>query len=83
METNVRETVLKLVSLHARPRGLAPESLANNAVLVDLGIDSMMMITILLELEAALKVKFDTTFGIKPPKTVEDVLNLVQTAARR
>lgn len=45
------------------------------------GLDSMNIINILLKFEKKLELEFDGVFGMDPPETVGEIVNLICTAA--
>ncbi|WP_158623618.1 phosphopantetheine-binding protein [Corallococcus llansteffanensis] len=52
----------------------------DGAELASLGIDSMDIITILTNLEKRAGLDFDRIVGLTPPKTLEDLLTMVEGA---
>lgn len=72
----VRDVVLRAVSGIGRQR-LTPNDLRDDVVLSDLGIDSIAVITVLLELED--KLHGDLTMlgaQIAPPRTIADLIDI-------
>jgi acyl carrier protein len=81
-DIEIREAVFNVITTYARPYGHVKEEFALQQYLINLGIDSVGTISILLELEDKIGVKFDSAFGSTPPETVEDVLNMVMAQVK-
>jgi acyl carrier protein len=44
--------------------------------LLDLGVDSIQLVSIIIELERRIGLDFNKVVGLEPPRTVDDLLNL-------
>lgn len=55
-----------------------PLDYSNGATsLLDLGVDSIQLVSIIIELERRIGLDFNKVVGLEPPRTVDDLLNLV------
>lgn len=69
-------TLGKIQSMLAEQFGFAPEQLAPEQVLADLGVESLGMVEFMFELENAFSIEFDSQG--EPPRTVADLVALVE-----
>lgn len=44
--------------------------------LLDLGVDSIQLVSIIIELESRIDLDFNKVVGLEPPRTVDDLLQL-------
>jgi acyl carrier protein len=78
MGTELRNIVFD--EMHKRMKASVTEQISEAADLASLGIDSMDIITILTNLERRVGLDFDRMVGLTPPKTVQDLLKMVEDA---
>ena len=58
------------------PPGTHVDESSGGAALLELGIDSMRLISIIVELESRIGLDFNKVVGLDPPRTVDDLLDL-------
>ena len=58
------------------PPGMKVDETSTNTALLDLGIDSMRLISIIVELEGRIGLDFNKVIDLEPPRTVHDLFNL-------
>ena len=76
MNTELQNIVFEEINRRIKPT--ASVQLSEAADLATLGIDSMDIITILTRLEKKIGLDFDRMVGLTPPKTVNDLLKMVE-----
>ena len=78
MNTEFRNTVVEEITRRLKSAELAQFS--EDTELAVLGIGSMDIITILMNLEKRVGLDFDWLVGMSPPKTVNDLMTIVASA---
>ena len=78
MSSELRNTVLEEVSKRVRAGAL--DQFSDAVELAILGIDSMDLLTILMDLETRVGLELDRMVGLTPPKTVSELLRMVENA---
>lgn len=71
-----REFILEKVRTHIGATRRQPVELAEDARLIDLGLDSMGVITTLLMLEREVGLDFDRMISSTPPRTLGDLVDM-------
>ncbi len=64
------------------PPGTQIDERVSGTALLDLGIDSMRLISIIVELEARIGLDFNKVVDLEPPRTVNDLLDLAAKGCR-
>jgi acyl carrier protein len=64
------------------PPDVKVDETCSNTVLLDLGIDSMRLISIIVELEGRIGLDFNKVIDLEPPRTVQDLFNLAAKGCR-
>ena len=78
MDAELRSATLEEV--HKRLKADTADQFSEDVELAVLGIDSMDIITILTNLERRVDLDFDRLLGLTPPKSVRDLLKMVEGA---
>jgi|GEM_PF-4865209 acyl carrier protein len=79
----IRALVVDLIKTYSRQRNIPASGLGDQIRLEDLGIDSVGVISLLVDLERNIDLDFETTSGLRPPRTVGDVMKVAVTYLRR
>lgn len=74
-EHRISVAVLEVVRGHMRP-GAVLDAEPGAMLLLDLGIDSMRLISMIVALEGLIGLDFDKVAGLTPPRTVDDLIHM-------
>lgn len=64
------------------PQGMKVDETCADTALLDLGIDSMRLISIIVELEGRIGLDFNKVIDLEPPRSVYDLFNLAAKGCR-
>lgn len=74
------DIILEKVTAHIKTTLRKPIEITPDSMLLDLGVDSMGIITMLLMLEREVGLDFDRMIGTTPPKRLGDLVSLAAKA---